>query len=174
MQCVRAAPPHHPTSRHVRFPTSLNRALLAEAFFSVNRQTRFAIVSCLCSQLSHICPGSVSVQQHFFKLYPRTSYCSWLYSNFNSNWSLDCGCQMAHLRTGDTNLSEFPTREVRRPLLSRGWIRCSVWVSSVDRVDPHRRSHLADLRQRAASVDWCFTADDARVRLRRLYPSIEP
>jgi hypothetical protein len=40
----------------------LNRAVLAEAFSGTNRQH--------ASQLSHICPGIVSIQQHSFKLYP--------------------------------------------------------------------------------------------------------
>ena len=89
-------------------------------------------------------------------------------------------------------IHEPPIREVRRPLLSRGWLYSGVWVSLAARVDLllryvdlHRRSHLADLRQRAcgqyrqrnergASVDWRFTTDDARVKLRKLYPSIEP
>jgi hypothetical protein len=54
MPSVGAASPYQPTSRHVFFPTSLNRTLLAEAFFSVNCQAHFAIVSylsrnCICS-----------------------------------------------------------------------------------------------------------------------------
>src|SRR5215218_7606235 len=49
---------------------------------------------------------------------------------------------MAHLRTTSTNLLESPTREVRRPLLSRGWVHTGSWVSLADRVDLHRRSIL--------------------------------
>ena len=49
-------------------------------------------------------------------------------------------------------IHEPPIREVRRPLLSRGWVHAGEWVFLADRVDPflryvdlHRRSHLADL-----------------------------
>ena len=44
MRSERAADPDQPTSRHVYFPTPLNRAVLDEAFLGANCQARLVIV----------------------------------------------------------------------------------------------------------------------------------
>jgi hypothetical protein len=67
-----------------------------------------------------------------------------------------------HVSISPQRAVESPKREGRRPLLSRGWVHSSVWVSLADRVDLflrygdlRRRSNLADLRQ-PASVECRF------------------
>lgn len=46
-------------------------------------------------------------------------------------------------------------------------------IADIDTLKSHTSAWTVDRNKKGASANWQFTTDDARVKLRRLYPSID-
>ena len=50
----------------------------------------------------------------------------------------------------------------------------ATWLESLERVAAELAAWEAQRNARSVTTQWRFTSEDARVRLARLYPDIEP